>query len=106
MRSKLETRNPELETYCPHSAQQAKSNRVVWAIDLAGKYVPATKTCLIRALAAHALLNQRGYRTQLFIGVTKDGIGHLQAHAWVENNGKIVIGESGVERFTPLQYAN
>jgi hypothetical protein len=99
---KLETRNPEPETFRSRSTQQASSNRIVWAVDLASRHVPATRNCLIRALAANALLARQHYPARLHIGVAKGTDNKLQAHAWVESGGKVVVGGSGLEEFVPL----
>jgi hypothetical protein len=60
-------------------------------------------TCLIQALAAQTLLHRWGHSTSLRIGIAKGATGQLEAHAWVETQGKIVLGGAEVcARFTPL----
>jgi hypothetical protein len=50
---------------------------------------------LTQALAGQVLLAQYGYPAVVHLGVTKEeGQGTFQAHAWMESDGKIVIGES------------
>jgi hypothetical protein len=82
---------------------QVPIDRVAWAMTAASRYVPAA-TCLSQALATQALLRQRGYEACLRIGVVKNQDGQLQAHAWAESGGVIVIGgpESALERYVPL----
>lgn len=77
--------------------------RISWAVQLASRYVPAA-SCLTQALATQVLLRRRGYPAHIRIGVTRDTGGALEAHAWVESQGLIVIGgpEKRVARFTPL----
>jgi hypothetical protein len=76
--------------------------RVVWAVRTASRYVPAA-TCLTQALATQALLCRRGHPTSLHIGVARSKAGEFQAHAWVEYQGKVVIGGRGaLSHFTPL----
>jgi hypothetical protein len=76
--------------------------RVARAMRLTSRLVPGA-TCLTQALAAQILLGQRGYHLQLRIGVAKDGGGRLEAHAWLESQGMVVIGQSAdPSRFTPL----
>lgn len=65
--------------------------RIAWAVPLAGAYVPAA-TCLTQALAAQALLARRGRPAQLRIGVARGRHGLLEAHAWVEVGGQVVVG--------------
>jgi hypothetical protein len=66
--------------------------RVASSVRRASRYVPAA-TCLTQALATQSLLAQRGQVSILRIGVTKGPEGELKAHAWVESNGRIIIGQ-------------
>ena len=76
--------------------------RVIWAVTAAGRFVPAS-TCLTEALATQVLLSQCGQPACLRIGVAKDEGGRLEAHAWVESQGRIVIGSvANLSRFTLL----
>jgi hypothetical protein len=75
----------------PHAAPPSPE-RIGWALSIACRAVPRA-TCLSQALAAKALLAQNGHRAELRIGVTKSDAGRLVAHAWVESEGQIVVGE-------------
>jgi hypothetical protein len=46
-----------------------------------------------------------GYPATLHIGVAKVEAQGLEAHAWVECLGKVVVGEAGVERYGILTRA-
>jgi hypothetical protein len=81
---------------------QDSVQKVVWAVELASLYVPTTGTCLVRALAAQVLLARRGHPTLLHIGVARKGGEGLQAHAWLESGGKVVIGGHELGHYTPL----
>jgi hypothetical protein len=78
-------------------------NRVVWAVWTASRYVPAA-TCLTQALATQVLLGRRKQPACLRVGVAKGEDGQLQAHAWVESDGVVIIGgsESELGQYTPL----
>jgi hypothetical protein len=76
-------------------------SRVVWAVSAAARYIPKA-SCLTQALAAETLLRVYGHPATIHIGVAKNGSNSLEAHAWVESRGEIVLGGSGRERFTPL----
>jgi hypothetical protein len=64
---------------------------VVWAISAAARRVPRA-SCLTQALAAQVMLGRRGFHTSLQLGVMKNEAGNLDAHAWVERKGEILIG--------------
>ena len=84
------------------NAEQPSTDQVGWAVATAGRYVPLA-TCLTQALATQVLLARRGCMAHLHIGVAKGDGGQLESHAWLETQGKIVIG--GLEdlgHFTPL----
>ena len=74
---------------------------LVWSIAVVSPYVPKT-TCLAQALAAQFLLQQAGHQALLHIGVNYGIGGRLEAHAWVESQGRILIGGSDTNRYTHL----
>jgi hypothetical protein len=79
-----------------------EAGRLAWAVALASRYVPAA-SCLPQALVTHLLLTRQGYPAHLYIGVAKDELGQLQAHAWIESQGRILIGAvEDLSRFNPL----
>jgi transglutaminase superfamily protein len=78
-------------------------DQVSWAMRHAQRVVPRA-TCLPQALAAEALLTRGGLPADLRIGVKKDASGKLLAHAWVESEGRVVVGDlpGGVDTYTRL----
>ncbi|HYG98831.1 MAG TPA: lasso peptide biosynthesis B2 protein [Terriglobales bacterium] len=70
---------------------------VVQAIDRASRAV-VRPTCLVRALVAESLLRRNGHDAILQIGLARRGAG-LDGHAWVECNGKAVIGETELQEY-------
>jgi len=75
---------------------------IAWAVAVASSHVPGADTCLVRALAARVLLVRAGHPACIRIGVSRGAGDRLQAHAWVESRGAIVIGESGRDRYVLL----
>ena len=67
-------------------------SEIVWGVKLASKYLLRKKPCLVQALVLHSMFQRRGHPSTLRIGIRKNGSKDLQAHAWVESNGKIAIG--------------
>jgi hypothetical protein len=80
-------------------------DRIAWAVTRAGSYVPGA-TCLTLALAAQALLERYGQPARLRVGVASEGAGGVEGHAWVENEGRVVVGGGALSRYTPLTTAN
>ncbi len=80
----------------------SSAERVAWAVEVASQHTPGVKTCLAQALATQVLLARCGYPALLHIGVVKGEQEQFQAHAWVETEGRTVIGGSELERYTPL----
>jgi Transglutaminase-like superfamily len=76
--------------------------RAIEAVELAGRYLSSSNACLVQALAAQVLLGRMGRATRVQIGVAKDEVGNLVAHAWVEGYGRILIGGSHTEQYVPL----
>lgn len=81
--------------------------QIAWAVAAAGRHMPWAATCLTRAMAAQMLLGRIGEPTHLHLGVAKDEQGRLKAHAWLESDGTIVIGDDGdissFARMPPLE---
>lgn len=77
---------------------------IVRSVKLMSRYVPAA-TCLTRALVALKLLEEAGQPARLLIGVARSELGKLEAHAWVESEGRVIIGGNHAElsRYTVLQ---
>ncbi|MBC7236965.1 MAG: lasso peptide biosynthesis B2 protein [Chloroflexi bacterium] len=76
---------------------------IAWAVSVARRYVPRA-TCLTQALAVEALLCRRGYIPSVRFGVRKKEGALIEAHAWVECAGQVVVGgpESLLLSYTPL----
>ena len=84
------------------SADNISSNQIAWSVELASRYVPFA-TCLTRALVVQMLFTRDGYPAHLCIGVAKSKEDRLEAHAWVESEGRIVTGGlKDISRFNLL----
>ena len=75
--------------------------RLAWAVGIASRFVPKA-TCLAQALTAQFLLQQAGHQACLHVGVTEAEEGGIKAHAWVENQGRILIGGFDLNKYTRL----
>ena len=76
---------------------------IAWAVSVASYYAPGGVKCLARALATQLLMNRYGYVHKLRIGVAKGEKQTLEAHAWIEYQGRVVVGGlSKLDRFRPL----
>jgi len=98
---------------CAFAATESDDQMVEWnvvdnvatAIQACSRYVPYA-SCLTQALAARTLLGLKGQNSQLKIGVGRDEDGKFMAHAWVEVDGKIIIGKLPNQRlFNVLSYS-
>lgn len=69
--------------------------RISRAVDWVSRLVPYA-TCLTQALATQTLLAAYGYSAHLHIGVQRDQQNAFVAHAWVECQGRVVIGGTGI----------
>jgi hypothetical protein len=71
-------------------------DRTNWAVSAVAERSPVSMTCLLRALAADAILRRHGFASQLRIGVRhshRRSSRPLDSHAWVECDDRIVIGQ-------------
>jgi len=80
------SRPSRIENTPPESVKRA-----VWAVDTAANLLPFELLCLPRALATKYLLRNAPALT-LEIGIEINPAKQFEAHAWVEQNGNIIIG--------------
>jgi transglutaminase superfamily protein len=90
-----------LLTASPHGRSTTSPERLTRAVHAASRFVPRS-TCLVKALALQALLARRGGVGILHVGVKTTQVAGFEAHAWLELDGEIVIGEGARHGFAPL----
>lgn len=71
--------------------KQYPQERLIWAVESVSPYVPDA-TCLTRALTLQVLFARAGSHSDLCIGVAKNASGKLEAHAWLTQHERILIG--------------
>jgi hypothetical protein len=78
-------------------------DRIAWAVLASARRVPDA-SCLTQALVAETLLHRAGHEAVFHLGVARptDGAEGLEAHAWVESGGRVVVGGGELDRFTRL----
>jgi hypothetical protein len=81
---------------------EATPEDVGWAVGAGGGAVPGDPSCLVRALVAEAMLERRGHETALRFGVDDAGA-DVEAHAWLESGGEIIVGGENREAYTRLE---
>lgn len=78
------------------------AEQVVWAVETSGNLLPRARTCLTKALTVQVLLHRRGLPARLHIGAVRGDDGQFLAHAWVESEGRVIIGGYELDRYTRL----
>ncbi len=66
---------------------------VVWAVSRLGTLAPQILNCLPQALTVQTMLRRRGTEGDLCFGVKITPEGQVKAHAWVEWEGRPIIGK-------------
>ncbi|HTW88257.1 MAG TPA: lasso peptide biosynthesis B2 protein [Candidatus Binataceae bacterium] len=77
--------------------------KIAWAVAAANRIWRGD--CLPRALAAELMLRHYGYPAEFKIGAGRDPNGAFIAHAWVESEGRIVIGDFELGKYAELIHA-
>jgi hypothetical protein len=75
--------------------------RVAWTVETTARSIPQA-TCLTQALAAQVMLSRAGEEPSLHIGVATDR-GAFEAHAWLELNGRPLVGDRDLDRYARLE---
>jgi hypothetical protein len=83
------------------SGAAASLKPVRWALETAARNLPLPLTCLPQAFAACWMLAARGGRPLMHYGVAATAAG-FKAHAWVEMDGRPVVGQRAADGFTRL----
>lgn len=87
------------------SAESSQFDRdlAVWAVEAAGRRLLSRNPCLPKALAVLILFRRGGQDAELHLGVARETYGSVEAHAWVESGGQVVIGgDVPIETYTRL----
>ena len=82
-------------------ARELDARLIVRMVERAAVRIPGA-SCLTQALAAHLLLRKHGHPSRLCLGVARTEGKKFRAHAWLESQGRIVIGADGVAALTRL----
>jgi hypothetical protein len=78
-------------------------HRAIWAVNWSCKLTPGGAKCLARALTVKVLLDRNQCPADFKIGVAKNSNGKFEAHAWIEVEGTVIIGQlKNLEQFTPM----
>ncbi len=94
----------ELAGSSPSGREQDEAAGMARSIRRANRLLGWRDDCLPQALTALFLMKRHGIGANLRIGVKKGPDGMLHAHAWVEHDGKVVVGGTGpgLQSYTPL----
>jgi len=84
----------------PSRAPAVAPGRLAWAVESAALGIPKA-SCLTQALAAQIMLERSGARPDLKIGVAADRES-FEAHAWLELDGRPLVGAHDLERYAQL----
>jgi hypothetical protein len=77
------------------------ASSILWAVQAVSRRIPRA-SCLTQALSAQFLLRCFGQHAQLCLGVARTADGSLRAHAWLEQQGRPVLGGEGIHSLVRL----
>lgn len=90
---------PMYETFRVPLSDRSLPLRVSRAILRARRYTPWKSNCLPQAMTAKSMLQKRGLRSTLYLGLMLEASGEVTAHAWLRCGDVYVTGGRGA-RFT------
>lgn len=67
--------------------------RIGWATAAVARRVAPPRSCLAQALTAQVMLGARGRAATIRFGAKREGAGPLDAHAWLECEGVVLVGD-------------
>jgi hypothetical protein len=83
----------------PLAMNRAQVARIGWAIGAAASRTPWQSNCLVQALAGSVLLRGHKIPFTLHLGVAKDVVCGIKAHAWLSCGGVTATRSTQVEHF-------
>jgi hypothetical protein len=81
------------------SRKHSNVERTAWAVEAAARRIPQA-TCLTQALAAKFLLARGGVASTVRFGFARSFDRRVEGHAWLECEGRIILGHRGLDRYT------
>ena len=84
------------------AADPVPVEQLAWAVEVASRFVPGGGHCLSKAITAQIFLMRRGYRAEVRYGAVRETTDDFIAHAWLECDGKVVIGGEKLNHYAML----
>ena len=75
--------------------------RAARLVEAVSRLYPFNPTCLKKSLVLFWMLRRRGFPAELRIGVRKPA-GTLEAHAWIEHEGRVLFDEDTARQYLPM----
>ena len=79
-----------------------RARDTIWAVHALSRRVLPDRPCLTQALVARRLLRDCGVEATLRMGAVRWPDGEIGAHAWLERDGKVILGWTGVD-YVPFE---
>ena len=77
--------------------------RIGWATAAVARRVAPPRSCLAQALTAQVMLGARGRAATIRFGAKREGAAPLDAHAWLECDGAVLVGDETRGDFVELR---
>jgi hypothetical protein len=84
----------------PRSRSQVSQDQIARTVISVASRVPGA-SCLTQVVSAALLSARHGHRSTMRLGVTRTA-GKLVAHAWLESDGRVILGEPEPGTFVTL----
>ncbi|MEL7110632.1 MAG: lasso peptide biosynthesis B2 protein [Pseudomonadota bacterium] len=98
VRVRLSVRGYQAFEHAPVTVSKTKEEvsppYIARIVERVSRYVPGA-LCLAQAVTAQRLLAKMGFKTTMRVGVKSDDHDHLEAHAWLLYQGKVIMGGGG-----------
>ena len=76
---------------------------IALSVERSARYSMGNPMCLAKALTTVVLMSIYDYPYQINIGVAKGKSDNLEAHAWVESEGRVIVGYlPDLSRYVPM----
>ena len=80
------------------------ARQIAWMIEKVSNYTPWESKCLVRALTGQKMLKKRKIPSTLYLGVKKENVDGLSAHAWLRCGNFVILGGKERSGYTTVAY--
>lgn len=87
-----------------NSFNMSRAIKIGWAVNTICNHTPWQSKCYVRALTAHFFLKIFRIPSTIYLGVARDKVKNLIAHAWLRCGEEVLVGKDEMDQFSCITF--